>query len=128
MKFSGSTVRPYMVGVLAASAVGVAAAGIAAPAATAAPASCTAAGLANTVSSVTAAAGQYLDAHPDANDAFTEAGSRSDAEASLRSYFVAHPGQYNDLRTIARPLTDLRAQCNSNVGPGQISALLQAFA
>jgi heme-binding protein len=128
MKLSGSTVRLYAVGVIAASAVGVAAASIAAPAASAAPAPCTAAGLANTVSSVTAAAGQYLDAHPDANDAFTQAGARSDAEASLRSYFMAHPAQYNDLRAIARPLSDLRAQCNANVGPGQISALIQAFA
>jgi hemophore-related protein len=127
MKFSGSTVRLYMVGVLAASAAGVAAASIAAPPATAAPSPCTAAGLASTVSSVTAAAGQYLEAHPDTNDAFTQAGNRSDAEASLRSYFVAHPGQYNDLRAIARPLSDLRAQCNSNIGAGQISALIQAF-
>jgi heme-binding protein len=128
MKLSGSTLRPYVAGVLAASAMGVAAATIAAPAATAAPASCTAAGLATTVSGVTAQAGQYLEAHPDVNDAFTQAGNRPDAEASLRSYFVAHPSQYNDLRAIARPLSDLRSQCNSNIGPNQISALIQAFA
>jgi heme-binding protein len=127
MTFSGSTVPAYMAALVVAGAVGVAPA-IAAPAANAAPAPCTAAALANTVSSVTAAAGQYLDAHPDANDAFTQAGNRPDAEASLRSYFLAHPGQYNDLRSIARPLTDLRAQCNSNIGANQISALIQAFA
>ena len=130
MKSTVSTVRRCVLAVCAASALGAAAvANIASPVAVAAPAPCTAAGLANTVSSVTAAAGQYLDAHPDANDALTQAGSQppEDAKASLRAYFMGHSDQYFALQNIARPLTDLRAQCNSNVGPGQIAALLQAF-
>jgi heme-binding protein len=130
MKLTGSSVRRGLLGVFASSALGAAAAAtIAAPSANAQPAPCTAAGLSNTVSSVTGAAGQYLDTHPDANDALTRAGSQStaDAEASLRGYFVAHPQEFNDLRGIARPLTDLRGQCGSTVSPGQISALLQAF-
>ena len=40
---------------------------------------------------------------------------------------MGHSDQYFALQNIARPLTDLRAQCNSNVGPGQIATLLQAF-
>lgn len=129
MKFSASTLRRYLLAVGAASALGAAGvANIAAPVAIAAPA-CTAAGLATTVSSVTAAAGQYLDAHPDANDALTQAGSQApeDAKASLRAYFIGHSDQYLALQNIARPLTDMRSQCNSNVGSGQISALLQQF-
>jgi hemophore-related protein len=128
MKLTGSTVRRGLLGMFASSALGAAAAAtIAVPSANAAP--CTAAGLSNTVSTVAGAAGQYLDTHPDANDALTRAGSEStgDAEASLRGYFLAHPQEFNDLRGIARPLTDLRGQCGSTVSPGQISALLQAF-
>jgi heme-binding protein len=130
MKSPASTVRRCLLAVCAASALCAAGvANIAAPVAIAAPAPCTAAGLATTASSVTAAAGQYLDAHPDVNDALTQAGSQSpeDAKASLRAYFMAHSDEYFALQNIARPLTDLRAQCNSNVGAGQISALLQAF-
>lgn len=127
MNFTRSTMRRGLLGIFAATALGAAAV---APAAEAQPASCTAAGLANTVSSVTGAAGQYLDSHSDVNDALTRAGSQSpaDAEASLRGYFAAHLQEFNDLRGIAQPLTNLRNQCNSNVSAGQISALLQAFA
>jgi hemophore-related protein len=127
MRFNGSRARRVVAGAFATSALGAVLAMAVAPVTNAAPA-CSAAGFVSTVSSVTAAAGQYLDSHPDANDAFTRAGSQGQgAEASLRTYFVSHPDQYNDLRAIARPLTDLRSQCNSNVGPDQISALLQAF-
>jgi hemophore-related protein len=130
MKSPASPARRCLLAVCAASALGAAGvANIAAPVAIAAPAACTAAGLASTVSSVTAVAGQYLDAHPDVNDALTQAGSQSpeDAKASIRAYFIGHSDEYFALQNIARPLTDLRAQCNSNVGVGQISALLQAF-
>jgi hemophore-related protein len=130
MKFTASTVRRYLLAACAASALGAAGvANIVMPVAIAAPAPCTAAGLATTVSSVTAGAGQYLDAHPDANDALTQAGSQSpeDAKASIRAYFLGHSDEFFALQNIARPLTDLRSQCNSNVGAGQISALLQAF-
>lgn len=129
MQSTASTVRRCLLAVCAASALGAGVANIAAPVATAAPAPCTAAGLANTVSSVAAAAGQYLDAHPDANDALTQAGFQppDDAKASLRSYFMGHSDQYFALKNIAGPLTDLRAQCNSNLGAGQIAALAQAF-
>jgi heme-binding protein len=128
MKSTRQIVRRGVLGVFATTALGAAAAAtVGIPAANAQP--CTAAGLAQTVSSVTAAAGQYLDAHQDVNDALTHAGSLSpgDAQASLQGYFAAHPQEYNDLRGIAQPLTSLRGQCNSNVSAGQITALLQAF-
>jgi heme-binding protein len=128
MNFSGSTVRRGLVGVIAATALGAATAAVTAPMAAAQP-NCSAAGLASTVSGVTAAAGQYLDAHPDANDAITAAGSQSpqQAESNLRAYFTSHPQQYNDLRGIAQPLSNMRSSCNTNVSGSQLSALLQAF-
>lgn len=130
MNFSYSTVRRSVVSAFAASALGAAiAATIAAPVASADSAPCTAAELSSTVSAVTAAAGQYLDSHPDVNDAITAAGAQTpeQAQANLRSYFVSHPQQYNDLRAIARPLADLRTSCNTNVTGAQVAALLQAF-
>jgi hemophore-related protein len=85
--------------------------------------------LANTISGVTAAAAQYLDAHPDANDAITGAGSETpdQAKTHLSAYFIGHPQQYGDLRGIAQPLTDLRTSCNRSVSASQVAALLQAF-
>lgn len=93
------------------------------------PAPCNAAVLAHTVSSVANAAGGYLDTHPGANQAITTAGSQptDQAEATLRDYFLRNPGEYNDLRNIAQPLTNLRNQCNQTISGGQISALLQAL-
>jgi hemophore-related protein len=127
---SDITVRRGLFGVFAGFALGgVAAATIALPTATAAPAACTASGLANTSSSVLGAAGQYLDTHPDANQALTDAGSQSgpQAEASVRGYFTAHPQEWTDLQAIARPLTDMSRQCNAQASPGQIATLFQAL-
>jgi hemophore-related protein len=78
---------------------------------------------------VSADAARFLDAHPDANDALTQAGSQppEDAKASLRSYFFGHTDQYFQLQRIAQPLNNLRAQCNSNVSIGQIAQLLDAL-
>ena len=102
---------------------------VAVPTAAAEPDPCTAAGLATTISGVTAAAGQYLDTNPDANEAITGAGTETpeQAKANLQAYFISHPQQYSDLRGIAQPLTDLRAKCNRNVSASQVAALLQAF-
>ncbi|MUL49685.1 hemophore-related protein [Mycobacterium sp. CBMA293] len=98
---------------------------IAAPTAAAAP--CSASGLASTASGVLAQASSYLDAHPDANDALTNAGSSGDAEGAVRSYFTAHPGEFMDLKNIARPLTSLRGQCGMSVSPAQLAALFNAL-
>lgn len=98
---------------------------VATPTATAAP--CSASGLANTASGVLAQAGAYLDAHPGANDALTNAGSSGDAEGAVRAYFTAHPGEFMDLKHIAQPLTSLRGQCGMSVSPAQMSALFDAL-
>jgi hemophore-related protein len=131
MKMTAIIVRRGLFGVFAGSALAAtAAATIAVPSANADAGPCTAAGLSNTVSGVTGKAGAYLTEHPDVNDAVTAAGTQApgDAEASLRTFFGSHPQAFQDLRGIAAPLTQLRAQCNQTVSPGQVSALLQAFA
>jgi len=107
---------------------GLAASVIAAPTATAAP-PCSASNLATVASGVLGQAGGYLDTHPGANDVLTAAGSQSttDAENSVRGYFLTHPGEFLDLQNIARPLIDLRRQCGVAVSPGQLAALIDAL-
>jgi hemophore-related protein len=120
--------RRGVVGVVVAFALGgVAATTVALPTASAAP--CTASGLSSTASGVMADAGGYLAAHPAADDVLTAAGTQStaDAKASVQSYFMAHPGEFLDLKRIAQPLTDLRAQCGVAVSPGQLAALVESF-
>jgi hemophore-related protein len=114
MKFSGKTMRRQAAGcgVLA----GLAATVIAAPAASAAP-DCSPGGVANTVSSVTGSASQYLNNHPGANAVVSAARSepRPQAASDLRSYFTAHPQEYYDLRGILAPIGDTQRQCNTSV-------------
>jgi heme-binding protein len=107
----------------------VAALTITSPTAGAAPSPCTASGLATTASGVLSAAGGYLDSHPGANDALTAAASQSpaDARSSVRGYFAAHPNEFLDLQNIARPLSDLRNQCNVSVSPSQLATLWDAL-
>jgi hemophore-related protein len=119
--------RRGVAGALAACAIGVVATTIALPTASAAP--CTASGLASTASGVMADAGTYLAGHPDADKVLTDAGVQSTGEgkAAVQSYFMAHPGEFLDLKRIAQPLSDLRAQCGVAVSPGQLAALVESF-
>jgi heme-binding protein len=95
-----------------------------APAVNAAP--CMADEAANTISSVAGAAGQYLSAHPGANQALSDAASqpRDQARTIVRDYFTANPGEYFDLKGITAPLLDLRNRCGS---VGLPSDLISAF-
>ncbi|PRC49871.1 hemophore-related protein, partial [Mycobacterium sp. ITM-2017-0098] len=93
------------------------------------PAQCTASSLTGTVSSVTAAARQYLDAHPGANQAVTAAMNqpRPAAEANLRGYFTANPGEYYDLRGILAPIGDAQNNCNVTVLPADLQSAYNTF-
>jgi hemophore-related protein len=112
-------------GAAAACIVGTLAAAVMASPTAGAATQCSASGLATTASGVLSSAGGYLDSHPDANDVLTAAASQSpaDARSSVRGFFIAHPNEYLDLQNIARPLTDLRNQCNVSVSPAQLATL-----
>jgi len=99
-------------------------AAVAMPAAGAAP--CMANEAANTISAVAGAAGQYLSAHPDANQVLSDAASQApaDARVSVRNYFTANPGEYFDLKGITAPLVDLQHRCGT---VGLPSDLISAF-
>jgi heme-binding protein len=130
MQISGIDMRRGAFAVLAAGALsGLAAATIAIPTASAQP-GCTAAGLSSTLGAVSTATGQYLAAHPGADGAITNAGALApgDSENAIRAYFVAHPQEWTELQRIARPLANLRQQCDVDVAPAQIARLFDAMA
>jgi hemophore-related protein len=128
MKMSATAVRRGLVGAFATCALGsIAAAPIAIPSAGAAP-GCAASDFSRTASGVLASAGGWLDAHPGANDVLSAAGMQgAGAESSVRDYFVAHPGEYQELRGIAAPLIDMQRSCGPAIQPMQIAALYTAL-
>ncbi|BBY63727.1 hypothetical protein MHEL_19700 [Mycolicibacterium helvum] len=107
---------------------GLAAATLAAPMASAAP-DCSSAGVSNTVSSVTGSAHQYLAGHPGANQVLTAAYTqpRPQAEANVRGYFTANPGEYYELRGILAPIGDTQQACNVTVLPPDLQTAYNAF-
>ncbi|WP_445170840.1 heme-binding protein [Mycolicibacterium sp. Dal123E01] len=107
---------------------GMAVATLAAPMASATP-DCSSAGVANTVSSVTGSANQYLAGHPGANQVLMAARDqpRPQAEANVRGYFTANPGEYHDLRGILSPIGDTQQTCNVSVLSPNLQSAYDAF-
>jgi len=129
MKINGMNARRNIAGITAGVLLGGAAVATAmAPAAAAAP-DCSAAGVADTVSSVTGSARDYLAVHPGANQVVTAAYGqpRPQAEANIRGYFTANPAEYHDLRGILAPLGDTQRTCNVTVLPPQLASAYDAF-
>jgi hemophore-related protein len=130
MKFNSTIARGGVAGICTGALLGgLAAATIAAPSASAAPEQCGADSLANTVSTTTGSARNYLDAHPGANQAVTAAMGQSpdQAAANLRGYFTAHPQEYYDLRGILAPIGDAQRQCNVTVLPAGLASAYSEF-
>lgn len=131
MYFSGTAVRKILASIgIATMLEAIVATFVGVSTAAAAPADqCSASAIAGTVSSVTAAAHQYLDGHPGANQAVTAAinQSRPDAEANLRGYFTANPSEYRDIRAILTPLGDTQRTCNVSVLPGDLQSAYDTF-
>jgi hemophore-related protein len=129
MNNSGKAARRGIVGLTAGALFGgVAAATIAVPTASAAP-DCSASGVANTVSTVTGSAREYLAAHPGANQVMTAAMNqpRAQAEADVRSYFTANSGEYYELRGILAPIGETQLQCNVSVLPADLASAYDQF-
>ena len=107
---------------------GLAVATLGAPSASAAP-DCSGATVANTVSSVTGSARQYLANHPGAGQVLTSAANqpRPQAAANVRGYFTANPAEYYELRGILAPIGDVERQCNVSVLPADLSSAYDEF-
>ena len=129
MKVSSIVAPRRVAGISAGCLLGGIAIGIVgAPSAAAAP-DCSPGGVNATVSSVTDAAQQYLGGHPGANQVVSAAYDqpRPQAAANLRSYFTAHPQEYNDLRGILAPIGDTERQCNVTALPPELESAYHEF-
>ena len=93
------------------------------------PIPCAASEMARTISNVARSAGDYLDGHPETNQAMTSvlqqpAGPQS--VNSLKSYFDANPKAASDLQTIASPLAGLSSRCQMPISLPQVLGFMQA--
>lgn len=117
--------RRLMAGMIAA---GAAFAVLAGPPATGANDPCAASEVARTIGSVSKSMGDYLDSHPETNQAMTtmlqqQAGPQS--LTGLKSYFEANPKVAGDLTSMAQPLTNLSMQCKLPITVPQAMGLMQ---
>ena len=101
---------------------------LAGPPATGATDPCAASEVARTIGSVAKSMGDYLDSHPETNQAMTtmlqqQAGPQS--MTSLKSYFEANPKVAMDMTSIAQPLTGLSTQCKLPITVPQAMGLMQ---
>ncbi len=127
---STATLRRRLFGVLAATAVGGATAVVllSAPSAGGASDPCAASEMARTIGNVARSAGDYLDGHPETNDAMTTvlqqpAGPQS--VNSLKGYLDANPKAASDLQTIALPLAGLSSRCKLPISLPQVLGFMQ---
>jgi heme-binding protein len=107
---------------------GAAVAALAVPSATAATDPCAASEVARTVGSVATSMGNYLDTHPQTNQALTTISQSQGGPQSLgalKSYFDANAQAAKDMQTLQRPLTDLAGQCRLPISIPQVMGLLQ---
>ena len=122
--------RRRLFGVLTATAMGGATAAVllSAPSAVGASDPCAASEMARTIGNVARSAGDYLDGHPETNQAMTTvlqqpAGPQS--VNSLKSYFDANPKAASDMQTIASPLAGLSSRCQLPISIPQVLGFIQ---
>src|SRR5438034_5733319 len=130
MTSTTKALRCSLAAVFAASAVGGAAvSALAVPSATAASDPCAASELAKTVGSVATSTGNYLDAHPQTNQALTTISQQQAGPQSLgaiKSYFDANPQVAKDMQTLQQPLANLSTRCKLPISLPQLMGLIQA--
>ena len=130
MKMTATTVRRGLYGMVAAGMFGgIASAAIVMPTASAAPDTCSASGVANTISSVSASTSSYLASHPETNQELTDIAKlpAEEAQESYRAYFAENPQVETDLKAIQQPVVDLANQCGLEVTPTPVVEALQAL-
>ena len=127
---NAATLRRRLLGVLTATAVGggTAVVLLSAPSAVGASDPCAASEMARTIGNVARSAGDYLDGHPETNQAMTTvlqepAGPQS--VNSLKGYFDANPKAASDMQTIALPLAGLSSRCKMPISLPQVLGIMQ---
>jgi heme-binding protein len=127
---STATLRRRLFGVLTATVVGGATAVVllSAPSAVGASDPCAASEMARAIGNVARSAGDYLDGHPETNQAMTtvlQQPAGPDSVNSMKSYFDANPKAASDLQTIAMPLAGLSTRCKLPISLPQVLGLMQ---
>ena len=117
-----------LIGAAVPSAAAVTGALLAGPSASGATDPCAASEVARTIGSVAKSMGDYLDSHPETNQAMTtilqqQAGPQS--VTSLKSYLEANPKVAIDMTSISQPLTGLSTQCKLPITVPQAMGLVQ---
>lgn len=133
MKTTIGAMRRGLFGVFAASAVGGAVVAAMAlpvtPSATAAPDPCAASQVAKTIGSVANSTGEYLEEHPQTNQALTTISQQQGGPqslAALKTYFDANPQVAKDMQRLQQPLTSLSGKCKLPLTLPQLTGLMQA--
>jgi len=130
MNTTSKAVRRGLYAVFAASAAGGAmVAALAVPSATAAPDPCAASQVARTIGSVATSTGNYLDSHPETNQALTTISQQQGGPASLgalKNYFDANPQAGKDMQALQQPLVSLSTRCKLPITIPQVMGLMQA--
>jgi heme-binding protein len=99
------------------------------PSATAATDPCAASEVARTAGSVATSIGNYLDTHPQTNQALTTISQQQGGAQSLsalKTYFDANPQAAKDMQQLQQPLTNLGTRCKLPITLPQLMGLAQA--
>jgi len=128
---STATARRRMLAALTATGLGGATAVVllSAPSAVGASDPCAASEMARTISNVARSAGDYLDGHPETNQAMTSAMQQQagpTSVSSLETYFDANPKAASDIQTIASPLAGLSSRCKLTLSLPQVLGFMQS--
>ena len=90
---------------------------------------CAASEIAKTIGSVATSMGNYLDAHPETNQALTTIAQQQAGPQSLgaiKAYFDANPQAAKDMQQLQQPLVSLSTRCKLPVSLPQLMGLMQA--
>ncbi len=99
------------------------------PSATAAPDPCAASEVARTIGAVATSTGNYLDRHPQTNQALTTIAKQQQGPQSLgavKAYFDANPQAGKDMQQLQQPLATLSSRCKLPLTLPQMMGLMQA--
>ncbi|WP_099037706.1 hemophore [Mycobacterium neglectum] len=99
------------------------------PSATAAPDPCAASEVAATIGAVATSTADYLDEHPQTNQALTVIAKQQGGPQSLaavKTYFDANPQAAKDMQQLQQPLASLSARCKLPLTLPQMMGLMQA--
>ncbi|MEV0669549.1 hemophore [Mycobacterium sp. NPDC050441] len=126
---NGGLRRSLAVALAAIAGGGAAVAALMVPSATAATDPCAASEVARTAGGVATNIGNYLDTHPQTNQALTTISQQQGGAQSisaLKTYFDANPQAAKDIQQLQQPLTVLGTRCKLPVTLPQLMGLMQA--